>query len=180
MAERSVSLYHLTGWRHKCPPASWCYLSYAKRGSACLDNHPGDSWALKKACGIFLFQPQKHEITDAGVRSLKGQYGTVFVDIQAGLFNLPKSFSVFLLTLAEERSTPKNLTFLQGCWLIRPNTSRVDVTAHGNQEPHMWIVSATGEILVQQAFTQTKASKKKREHDALGGGEPAAKMQRVA
>ena len=134
----------------------------------------------KKGMWDIPVSTQGHEILHAGVRFLKGPYGTVFVDIQAGLFNLPKSFSVFLLTMAEARLTPKDLTFLQGCWLIRPNTSRVDVTAHGNQEPHMWIASATGEILAEQAFTQTKASMKKREHDALSGGEPVAKLQRVA
>ena len=145
----------------------------------------------KKGMWLIPVSTKGHTIKDAGVRLLKGKNDTCFVDIPAGVFNLPASISLYLLALAEERNTPKDVSFLRGCSLIRPNEARMAVTGHGNQEPYISIVSDTGKIIVEQRFTRTKSSLKKREREPLGAernqsdegaesGEPAAKMQRAA
>ena len=106
-------------------------------------------------------------ITDAG---LKGDTKTCFVEISGtspGVYQLPQSLSVRLLALAEERSRPRDLSFLRGCKLIRPDKETIRVTGQANDEPHVWIVTAGNKVLVEQPETK-KSSYKRKMNQALG------------
>ena len=106
-------------------------------------------------------------INDAG---LKGETDTCFVDLSQGMFCIPQSLSVKLLALAEGKGTPRDLSFLRGCKLIRPDSERMRVRDQSNDEPYVWIITAADEVLVKQDFTKPCA-KAKRQRELLGAAQ---------
>ena len=148
----------------------------------------------KQAMFLIPVSTEGHAITGAGVYFQKGNNSTCFVQISLNLFNLPASLSVKLLALAEERSTPNDISFLRGCTLIKPDEDRVRSSGFSaNEEPHLWIVKATGEILVEQQFTPQYSKKREKlllarellraekteADEGAGEGGSATKRQRV-
>jgi hypothetical protein len=117
---------------------------------------------------------QGQEITKARFKLFRGKpYCQLSVRGSDQTFKIPNSLSKKLRVIAKRRSPDKtlapvdcSLNFLIGCKLVKEDNVLIGVQGQGNVESRMWIVEASGKMLVPQIETNGSIDNRKEEEKA--------------
>jgi hypothetical protein len=126
-----------------------------------------------------------HEIETGGFIHRKGNQPSCYLSLRGNCerFWIAKSLSEHLFAKAKTECAQNSidpidyrLDYLAGYRLVKPDNDKIGVTGYANPEHRMWIVEATGDILMEQPETSRSAGKRQASHDGVGG---SSKKQRI-